>query len=62
MIIFVVDIVGIFPDEGKGHSPIPTGADSPRSLPIALKLMKVQAGQAHIFRSSGGVELAEDQS
>ena len=55
MIIFIVNIVGIFPDKGEGHSPIPAGADSPGSFPITFELMEPQAGKTHIFRGGGGV-------
>lgn len=55
MVIFVIDISGVFPDKGKSHSPVLAGFDCPRSLPISLELMKGQAGQAHIFRGSGSV-------
>ena len=55
MIVFVIDIGGVFPDNGKGHPPVPARFDGPRSLAISLELMKVQSGEAQIFRGSGGV-------
>ena len=55
MVIFVIDIGGVFPDKRKGHPPVTAGFDRPRPLTISLELMKVQSGEAQIFRGSGGV-------
>ncbi len=55
MVIFVIDVGGVFPDKDKDHPPVPASFDGPRPLPISLELMQVQSGEAHIFRSSGGV-------
>lgn len=54
MVIFIVDIGGIFLDESKSHLLVSARLDSPRSFPIALELMEAQAREAHIFRGSGG--------
>jgi hypothetical protein len=40
MIIFIIDVIRIFPDEGEGHSPVATDLDGPSSLSMALQLMK----------------------
>jgi len=41
VIIFVIHGVGIFPDEGKGDSPVSTNLHRPCSFTISLERVKI---------------------
>jgi hypothetical protein len=42
MIIFVVNIVGIFPDKSESKPPVPANLHGPGTLTISFELMKIQ--------------------
>ena len=60
MIIFVLDVIGIFPDKSEGDSPVSANLYRPCAPTIALEWVKIQTGKIHIIGRYGHIQTTEN--
>jgi predicted enzyme related to lactoylglutathione lyase len=62
VVILVVHALDIAAIEREGDSPVAADGHGPRALPLALQLVQVQAGQAHVAGYRGHAQATQNQS
>lgn len=62
MVILVIDLIRIFSDKGKSHSPISADLYGPCALALAFLPVKSKAGKAHILWRRRGTQAAKNES
>jgi hypothetical protein len=62
VVVFVVDAFDVTAFEREGNSPVAADGDSPRTLPLAVQSMQIQAWQAHVAGRRGDTQAAKNQA